>query len=253
MDSYEVFGVLTWILVAVYAAVLVFYLRAEKLNDGDNGFCRATGLKLILSCIFTVTAVVSYNMSLQSYAIRPDLFFWAQLLVVIGLACCIPGDFFLQYIQRDNVRYRVGIGCFLGAQVLFLLSLVLMNLLSGWVTAILVAIGILVFVVVVMAVQKWQLGPEKALITAYTVVLSLVAAKAFSGIFYDRTVASLLMSLGTALFLISDVILGIWNYGRGREGLKYANWITYFSGTMLIALSVNPLFDVSMMGTQLFG
>lgn len=246
--SYEVCGTVTWVLTAVYVAVMPVYLRLESRNAGHGrSFVAATTVKLVLSALFAVTSLISYRMSIESYAIHPDICFLSLALRVAGLACWVPADLLLQYIRLDGRRYRAGIVCFLAGQILFAVSLVLMDLLSGWfLTAILVAAGLFIMLAIMRA-QRWQLGQERSLIMIYAVLLVLVPARALVSMLISPTASSLLMFLGAVLFLVSDVILSIWNYhSPDIRGLQNANWITYFSAAMLIALSVSPMFDVPL-------
>jgi uncharacterized membrane protein YhhN len=58
----------------------------------------------------------------------------------------------------------------------------------------------------------------------------------------EKSVGTLLFMIGAVLFLVSDLLLGIWNYKTGARRHANLNWITYFSGMMLIALSISPEF-----------
>lgn len=241
--SYVLMMGMTIGIVAVYAVILVLYLNAEKKNDGTSGFRRATGLKLTLSGLFCLAGVVSYYALVNGNSLRSDLFFNMQLLIVLGLFAAVGGDFFLQYIRRDNQKYRIGIGCFMATQILFLVSMSVINLMNGWLPTVLIAAAILVCALLLMKKQNWQPGREKGMLTGYTILLAFMTAKAIATLVQDMTVGSLLMALGAILFLVSDLLLGVWNYHTGKRAHANLNWITYFSGMMLIALSVSPLFE----------
>lgn len=246
MDVYDLFGTLTWILLAVFVILLPIYLRAEHRSGDAGGFRRAAVLKVCLSGLAAAVAVVSYNMSIASYAIRSDIYFVSLMLRVLGLFCCIPGDFFLQYIRRRSRLYMTGIVCFLAAQILLIASVTLMDLLTGWLLTLIVAASVLAAVAVTMKMQRWQLGPERAVLTIYTAALAVMTARSLVSLLSSPTGSSLLMFAGAALFCASDFVLGIWNYHDGGRRLRGAVHVLYFGAVMLIALSVSPMFDVPL-------
>lgn len=246
--SYDSYGVLTWILVAAYIAAVPLYLGSERRNSGSGRSFRAALLfKLVLSSLCALTAWVSYGMSLASYAIRSDIYFVSLLLRAAALTCCIPADLLLQYIRRNNTLYRAGIGCFLAVQVLLALSLILLDLLSGWIlTLIVVAVGAAA-ALLLTRLGRWQPGREKGLLAVYILMLIFMTARALASALTSWTGSTLLMFLGAALFLASDVFLGLWNYQHpDSRSLQNACRLLYFAGIMLIALSVSPMFDLPL-------
>lgn len=234
---------LTAVLVVIYAVLLVFYLRAEKNNDGKNGFKKATILKLTLSGIFCGVAIISYYL-LYNFSHRSQIFYTLQLLIVIGLFFALGGDFFLQYIRIDEKKYKIGISLFTCTQILFVANLCIFNGV-GWKEVVITIVALLLFSLL-MKKQNWQLGGEQKRVTAYTILLAFMASKGFVTMLHDMTVGSVLFSVGAILFLVSDIILGIWNYNTGKIKHAWLNWITYFSGNMLIALSISPEFFTSL-------
>ncbi len=235
---------LTTTLVVIYAFLLVLYCRAEKLNTGDAyGFKRATILKLTLSSIFCAVAVISYYL-LWHFSHRSNIFYWLQLLIVIALAFALAGDYFLQYIKLDIKKYKTGISFFTVTQILLIANLCILNGV-GWKEFVICA-GILAVILVLMKVQNWQLGAEKKRVMAYTILLAFMASKAFVTMLREMTVGYVFMAIGAALFLTSDIVLGVWNYKTSRPLHKYLNWVFYFSGTMLIALSISPEYFTSL-------
>lgn len=246
--NYDSCGILTWVLVAVYAVLLPICLHSlRRRPDGGSGSLSVTALKTALSALCAAAAWVSLSMSLASYAIRSDIYFTSLMFRAAGLSCCVPGDLLLQYIRSDNRLYRAGIACFLAAQVLLIISLVLMDLFSGWVLTVVVLAGMAAGAFFLVRRGRWQFGREKVLLLAYIAALGLMTGRALASMLSSRTAGALVMFLGAALFLISDVFLGIWNYDRPeKRSLQIACWLAYFLGTMLIALSISPMFDVPL-------
>lgn len=242
MDSYDLLGVFTWVLTAASVALALLFLRQEK--EGSAG--SAVILKLCASGTVAVLAAVSYTMSVASYAIRSDVYFMSLMLRTLGLFLCVPADGLLQYIRTDSRRYLAGILCFLGAQILFAASLLVMDLLSGWAVTLLAAAAALCSLWFVMRLQTWSPGREKSPIMIYTVLLALVAGRALASLLSDPSAAALSMFLGSALFVGSDLMLGMWNYHNGGVRLRGASHAAYFGATILIALSVSPMLDVPL-------
>ncbi len=234
---------LTIVILIAYVAVFVFYLFAEKENDGKTGFRRATAMKLTLSGLFCVVGVISYYLA-YSFSHHNEIFFTMQLLIVIGLFCCLCGDFFLQYIRLDVKKYKTGIACFMTAQVLFYISMTVLNGFT-WQEFVITVVA-LALIQVLMKKQGWQLGEERKLVTAYTVILTLMAAKSVMAFWRDLTGNTLLFMIGAIFFLLSDLVLGIWNYHTGKQAHANLNWFFYFSATMLIALSISPQFSLTL-------
>jgi hypothetical protein len=121
-------NIVTTIIVAVYAVVLVFYLRAEVKNDGGAGFKKATALKLTLSGMFCGVAVLSQYL-LFNNTVRSLLYINIQWLVVAARGFAFFGDYYLQYIKLDVKKFKRGIGFFMVAQILLI---AMMCLLYRW-------------------------------------------------------------------------------------------------------------------------
>lgn len=236
-------AVITAVLAAAYAAMLALYLRAEKFNNGLAGFKKATALKLTLSSLFCIAGILSYCFIIFN-PIRSAIGPTAHLFILLGLFAALPGDYFLQYIRLDVKKYITGILCFSATQALLITALVLLNPsgTGGWVSTVIITLAILFIVLVVMKKQNWQLGAEKWILTAYTILLSFMTAKAIQSMVVSLSASSLLFAAGAVLFLVSDLFLGIWNYHSGQRRHANLNWITYFTGMFLIALSIMPAF-----------
>ncbi len=241
-NDYNFFLGLSFAIVAVFAVVLIAYLKAEAKNNGKEGFKKATALKLALSGMFCVVALISYHMTVE-YSHASDIYFAFNKLIIFALICAFFGDFFLQYIRLDNKKYKVGIAFFIGTQALLIAMLVVLNLLNGWPLTLIITIAVLALVGITMKKQRWELKSEKKLLSAYTVLLTFMAAKAIATMFHDKTYSAIMFAVGASLFLLSDLLLGIYNYGTNKRIHANLNWITYFSGMMLIALSSNPFFS----------
>ena len=226
-------------IVAAFAVLLVLYLYAEKKNDGKKGFIKATTTKLILSGIFCAAGIISYFFFINTSQFAPG-HMPPQLLVLLGLFFAFAGDYFLQYIRLNAKKYITGICCFAAAQILFISALVIKVPGDGinWLLTVVITVAVLLCVLAMMKKQNWQLGKEKNVLTIYTVFLTFMTAKAVASLTGGVTAGTLLFAAGAVLFLLSDVLLGIWNYNTGKRVHANLNWISYYSGMILIALSI---------------
>lgn len=228
-------------IIAAYAVILIFYLRAETKNGGKAGFRRATAIKLTLSAIFCGTGVLSCLITnMQGTPMMP------RILILSGLFAAFAGDYFLQFIRLDTQKYKTGIVCFMAAQALFIAGLITLHYanISGWTAAVILTVILLLIILAIMKKQGWNLGGEKNVLSLYTVLLSFMTAYAVANSFGAGAAVpgAALMAAGAILFWISDLFLGLWNYHTGKRLHANLNWISYFSGTLLIALSILPLF-----------
>ncbi len=232
-------NMVTLVIVAVYAAVLVFYLRAEAANDGPEGFKKATRLKLTLSGMFIAVSIISEYL-LYNYTVRSLFYIYLQAAVIIALVLAFFGDYFLQYIKLDVKKFKIGISFFTATQIVLIAMMCILYRVG--IAEFIVTVGVLLLVLLLMKKQNWKLGEEGKRLTAYTILLVFMASKAVVTFATEKSVGTLLFAIGAVLFLLSDMLLGIWNYSSGARKYANLNWITYFSGMMLIALSVSPEF-----------
>jgi len=226
-----------------YATLLCIYLWAERQNSPTGGFRRATGIKLTLSALFCTVGVISYwYLIFAPYrsATLPTTHIW----ILLGLFAALPGDYFLQYIKRDTKKYIAGILCFSATQIFLILGLFFLYPPGLWgvITVIVITITVMLPLLSVMKKQNWQLGKEKNVLSAYTVLITFMTAKALQSVLFHPSLSSGVFAAGASLFLISDILLGLWNYHSGRRLHANLNWITYFTGMFLIALSILPLY-----------
>ena len=209
-----------WILIP-YCIVLTVYLVFEQ----KKRFVAATALKLTLSAMFCATAWTALG---QTNAVP-------ALMISLGLSLALVGDFFLQYIKRDNKKFKTGILLFAGTQVCLLMAYYLLCP-PSWPEFVFLA-AFLVLALVLMRVQHWDVSAQNPHITLYTLLIAWMGAKALSFVF--AAPQYMLLAWGGVLFFVSDMILGIWNYKYSKKMLfAHLNWLTYFAGEILIAFGV---------------
>ena len=170
----------------------------------------------------------------ESFEIRSQIYFTALDIVAAGLLFCIPGDFFSSYIGKDNRFFSVSLVTLTVAQLLFLAGMSLINLLDGWVPALITAAVLVILYAVMLRRGIWK-NPcrSRGLMTVCLVACALAAGKAFAGFLSDPEGTALLLSAGCFLFFLGVLLTGT------RAG--YLTSTLCFAASMLTALSCGPL------------
>ncbi|MEG2881711.1 MAG: lysoplasmalogenase family protein [Christensenella sp.] len=225
-------------LVAVYLVLLKLYIR----EDIGGEFDHATKLKMTLSATFCAVGALGLVSSVI-YGL-PCVSIAASALILCALVCALTGDYFLRFITRDAKKFNRGVLFFAGAQAFLLASMFFVQ--GVGVAEFIVTAVLLCAALVLMKKQNWQLGSSQIPLTVYMILLSLMMAKAVVTVVQDgfSSISYLLTAVGAVLFWTSDLLLGIWNYHSRKDSINAGNSVTYFVGTLLIAISLQPLFMV---------
>lgn len=186
-------------------------------------FRAATAVKVVLT---TTLAVCLWVNVMQGYSLT-------KLLFALGMTFAIAGDFFLQYIQRDNRKFIIGIFFFAGTHLCYLPALFLLFSARWWhLIPLVVCVGV---VLVLKLGGRWDTTAADPWITLYTGLVSATAAKGFTLLLLPQLPAGgFVLALGCILFYLSDVVLGIWNYQKSHIALADLNWLFYFAGQFCI-------------------
>lgn len=190
-------------------------------------FWLATAAKLILT---TTLAACLWGNALQSFSL-------VKLLFALGMTCAIAGDFFLQYIQKDNRKFVTGIFFFAATHLCYLSALHLLYP-ARWrhLIPLAVCVGI---VLVLKMIGRWDTSAADPWLSIYTVLVAATAAKGFTMLVSGSLPAGgLVLALGCIFFFLSDVVLGIWNYQKSHIALADLNWLLYFGGQYCITAGV---------------
>ena len=203
-----------------FAAVFCGYIFLED----TYRFRAATAVKLLLT---TTLAVCLWVNVIRDYS--P-----VKLLFALGMTYAIAGDFFLQYIQRDNRKFVVGIFFFAATHLCYLPALLMLFGTKWWhLIPLLVGIGI---ILTMKIVQHWDTTAADPWITLYTGLVSATGAKGFTMLLLPELPAGgAVLAIGCILFYLSDAVLGIWNYRKSHILLADLNWLLYFGGQFCIA------------------
>ena len=212
-------GIAVAVIVAVYAALLIYYCMLEK----QEKFWHATIMKVILSA-FAAGICVYAAIRLNSYILY---------IFALGLIFAVPADFFLQYIKTDLMKYRTGIFFFGLMHICLLVSFYIMYPVTIYEFVIFaVFIGILL---IFQIKGKWKMGEEKNQLTIYTVLVVFMAAKAISVFIAFPLPYTFILALGGLFFFLSDLFLGIWAYQTEKFVFLALNRSIYFIGQLCLA------------------
>ena len=226
-----------FIIAMPFAAILPFYLKAEK----QEKFRAATALKVTLSALCAFCALLG---CLSPPGFLPgEMHSYARAFVAIALACAVAGDYFMQFTRLDEKKFAAGIVFFALTQVFLIISLSIRHGVA-WPEFAMTA-AIFFFVLLLMKMQRWQAGRAFAPLSVYIALVIFMMSKAVlplaacfkAGDYSIIMVPLLLMAAGAALVLVSDLLLGISLFMPDSKIGVGVKLTTYFCGLMLIALS----------------
>tara|TARA_R110000824_G_scaffold118960_2_gene271582 strand:+ start:201778 stop:202455 length:678 start_codon:yes stop_codon:yes gene_type:complete len=157
---------------------------------------------------------------------------WTLLALSLALVCGSAGDYFLA-LKGEAVNFKRGIIAFLIGH-LFYLAVMLPRLvmptplqMAGMVLLAIMAIGVC-----------WHLSPKlgayKKPIWAYMGVIALMALAALA-------MPSPLTGVGALLFVFSDAVIVMHQFGRPVPYRGPIVWVTYYAGQVLLAGSLLTL------------
>jgi uncharacterized membrane protein YhhN len=153
-------------------------------------------------------------------------------LILTGLLVSLAGDIFLMLRKK---RFIQGLACFLLAQVLYGAAF-----LSGvpfgppaWTGVLFAAFAVFVF-----RALSPRLGPMKAPVAVYVIVITAMAALAANRYAQLGGAAALSALAGAGLFLVSDTSLAVNRFVGKRRFGQLLTLGTYFAAQALFALSI---------------
>lgn len=155
------------------------------------------------------------------------------LWLALGLALCLLGDIFLE------IRFTVGGALFFLGHVAYVVG-VSERFTLTWVTAAafaLAAAGLLPFLYHYRARIPGALLPP---LTVYALVLALLLGAALPQPFLALSRQTVLLALGAALFVASDMTLCRNMVLQKGTRPQYVSLLMYYLGQLLLALSVFP-------------
>jgi uncharacterized membrane protein YhhN len=223
MDKTLLIIALVWV---IYIAVLLplYILKQNKI-----GSVQAVGYKLVLSAIFTA---IGFSAGVIG---EWDVF---PLLFLLGFVFSFVGDYYLIYIKTDEKKFIKGIFFFALAQLFFIAA---MGYLVGfqWIEF---ALTFMVVVVMILfkRIKKPIMGNTTKPLSGYSLLVVFMAVKSLLLCFQEMPPLNMqiLFSVGSILFLISDISLGLWRFVFPKKILYYMVSICYFVGQLFMATAI---------------
>jgi len=212
-------------LLICYLIFLGIYCYLEK----QDNFRYATIFKVLLSLFVAIVSWYGY-FNIEGVS---SLY----ILIPIGLSFAVPADYFLQYIKKSENLYRAGIISF-GLMHISLLTAFF--LLFGFhILEVIICAGFLIYLALIQKFQHWNdLGGVKLELSIYTVLVTLMGAKAISIFILNPTNATFFLALGGFFFFVSDFFLGEWGYRKEKYLYLFLNRSIYFIGQLALAFYI---------------
>lgn len=159
--------------------------------------------------------------------------------IFLALLCSMAGDVLLALEHKQGLIFVLGVVCFSAAHVLFSLAFCRASAVT-WidVAGTLAVFGGLLSLLLLGDFSYHGLLP---VLIGYAAVISFMAVKALSLWRCRREWgrAAVLVMCGGVLFLLSDIVLLFWMFGKGmpRE-VQYANLLLYYLAQGCLAASI---------------
>ena len=245
---------MSYVFVAIGVAFLVLFL----LKRDKNGSILATFLKSLVSIMFIVTALVSM--------IDANKFGISFILIIIGLIFGMLGDILLDlkvYFKTLNLTNNVnirdhdylmyfGMLAFGVGHVMYIVSTYLSNNLWVYLLISLISGLALIGLIIVISIKLLKMNYGKFLIPSicYGFLLSSFVIFMIFRIIDNYSTGTLLLLLGSILFILSDLVLSMTYFSKEEDYKKSGilnpesrfmisiNHILYYGAQFLIALSI---------------
>ena len=234
---------LTYVLLALGGLFLTLFLLFRTKEGG----MLPAALKTVTSLLFVATAISGAvnNYIVTGIASVPKFTFIG--LIILGLACGMVGDLTLDLkvtYQTTNVRHSdiytyFGMAAFGIGHILYITAVAIFFGFSAWTILIAVGATAAIFAVSLFCL-KMQFGKFLIPSIVYALLLTLfLACTVAGGIITCFSLPILLLIIGAALFLLSDLVLSmIYFDGNDSRVLIVVNHVLYYAAQFLIALSV---------------
>ena len=191
-------------------------------------------LKALTSLFFVLAG-------LAGYIKNPDRRFFSGP-VLAAFLCSMAGDILLAIDRTQGILFVLGVVSFAGAHILFSISFCRICAVKK--TDVICTIAVYFVLLSLLLTGDFDFQGLLPVLLGYAVVISFMAAKALS--FWRCRNAwgrvSVLVMSGGILFMLSDVVLLFWLFGKGMpRQLQSVNWLIYYlaQGCLSASLSVS--------------
>ena len=234
---------LTYILLVLGMLSLTIFLL---IRNKEGGIVPAA-LKTLTSLLFVATAVSG---AINNYIVTGTLSV-AKLtfmgLVILGLVSGLIGDLTLDLkityrtlnVHHSDLYTYFGMGSFAIGHVFYIVAVSLFFGFSAW--TILIAVGVTAIIFSIsLFVLKMHFNKFLIPSVVYTLLLTLfLSCTVAAGILTIFSLPVILLIIGAALFLLSDLVLSITYFdGNDSRLLIVINHVLYYAAQFLIALSL---------------
>ena len=213
--------------IAVYAVALVAYLFTR---NGNKFVYRATN-KMTMATMYLAYAIAMFSVCKLSgiYYVLMAALFLAYL-----------GDLFLMLdFARGGDAFLAGNVCFVTFYFASLSEHSVPFVNYFWVLIVWAALVSVFAILFVKLPHVFKLGKMKGAMLFYLASITLNGVMGLASIIYINELSYLLMGIGSLLFMASDYILTVDRFVITKtKWIVRCNSITYFSGMLLIALSI---------------
>lgn len=212
--------------IAVYGVALFAYFFTRV---GNKLAYRAVN-KMVMATMYLVYAIVMFSVCKLSgiYYVLMAALFLAYL-----------GDLFLVFdFGRGGDFFLAGNICFATFYLASLAERAVPFVNYFWV---LIVWAVLVSVIAVLFVKLpnvFKLGKMKWVMLFYLASITLHGVMGLAAIIYIDELSYLIMGIGSLLFMVSDYIITVDRFVVKNKWITRSNSLTYFSGLLLIALSI---------------
>ena len=210
--------------IPVLAVFLFFLIRAELRKKQQQIYF----LKPVATLLVITVLCLSF--------LNPLWNLTYSLGILAGLILSFGGDIALMF--EDRRAFAAGLGLFLMAHIIYLVTFTLLSPFSSWEylsMVVLAAAGLFFYMLIRAGLEKMKWP-----VILYILIISLMLSRAFSTLFNPdfNAVQGLMIFLGAFSFYLSDMILAVnrfwrpWKYHR-------ISLLFYYSGQVLIALAAS--------------
>lgn len=211
------------------------------------GWPKSTRKSAILKCsgsfVFILTAVVS--------SLLGNGFTKISILMIAGFVMSLIGDYWLDLELTEKNKF-FGIISFFFAHIFYIFAFSQVEQTKLGQTSlfskaeIVTVAGVFIVAAVGSFVVKMDMGKLFVPVALYSLIICAMTVKAIFMCFeiYETgtfgTITLVTLGTGGFLFIVSDIILAFMYFKKGMftKGMRIANLVTYFSGQMLLALSL---------------
>lgn len=212
--------------IAVYGVALFAYFFTRV---GNKIAYRATN-KMIMATMYMVYAIVMFSVCKLSgiYYVLMAALFLAYL-----------GDLFLIFdFGRGGDFFLAGNICFVAFYFASLSERAVPFANYFWVLIIWAALVSMFAILFVKLPHVFKLGKMKWVMLFYLSSITLHGVMGLASVIYIGELSYLIMGIGSMLFMVSDYIITVDRFVVKNKWVTRSNSLTYFSGLLLIALSI---------------